>query len=105
MTQYTDALIEFKVEGRDLTQMPRVLVTLSDPAKKQKITIENPPMTYTEGNTEFSIELTQAQSAVLPLGELWAMVNYFTPDGKRHPTTKAKLVNMDNLLDEVIEYE
>ena len=99
--RYTTSTEEFVIDGLDLTGY-EVIVSLSQDLVELEGKASS--VTYDGNSTHVFLPLTQEQSAMFYEGDVYAQINWVTPDGIRDATLKTKVEWYDNLLDRVMTY-
>ena len=106
MIQYTTPTLTVRVKNVALTNTDEVWLTLqphdTQVLKGEPLTIEDPSFETDGDDTLVSVKLTQAQSASLATGSVWAQVNWLSTDGTRGATKRTNFSVELNLLDEVL---
>lgn len=106
MIQYTTPTLTLRIKNVALANSDAVRLTLQ-PHDRQTLrgtatTITNPTVTVDGDDTLVTVKLTQQQSAALPVGSVWAQVNWLSTDGTRGATKKANFSVEANLLAEAM---
>ena len=104
MIQYTTPTLTLRIRDVRLSDSDDVWLTLQphdrQTLKGAPLTISAPDVAVEGGDTLVSAKLTQAQSASLPVGAVWAQVNWLSADGTRGATKRANFAVEANLLGE-----
>ena len=104
MIQYTTPTLTLRIKNVALAGSDDVWLTLQPHDKQQlkgnPLTIDDPTVEVVGDDTLVSKKLTQAQTAALPVGTVWAQVNWLSTDGTRGATKRANFGVEANLLSE-----
>lgn len=97
MKQYTDAPITFTIDGVDMTSISQPHITF-----RQGETVVDVTELHIFDASNFSLVLTQAQTALFREGDVSIQLNYFDGSGQRHASEVAKVSAERNILKRVL---
>ena len=102
MYQYTTPTLNFRLVTKiDLNTLTALWITIEDSAGSlTNFTLSN--VTIYNSKKLVTVELTQAQTGALALGDALVQVRFLTSDGKAVSSKKAKFVIDENLKSGVI---
>ena len=102
MIAWTTRTQQILIRGADLTAC-RVTVDIEQDCTR--VSVLDPPMTYTEAGTLMEATLTQEQAGALHMGSAKLQVNAIDRSGYRAATKKATIPIGSNIRGEVMTYE
>ena len=102
MIAWTTPTQQILIRGADLTAC-RVTVDIEQDCTR--VSVLDPPMTYTEAGTLMEVTLTQEQAGALHMGTAKLQVNAIDRSGYRAATRKATISIGSNIRTEVMAYE
>lgn len=102
MIAWTTPTQQILIRGADLTAC-RVTVDIEQDCTR--VSVLDPPMTYTEAGTLMEATLTQEQAGALHMGTAKLQVNAIDRSGYRAATKKATIPIGSNIRGEVMAYE
>lgn len=97
MTQYTDVLINFTVNGVDMTTVSQPHITFT----QDNMVLDVTDISITDAQN-FSLILNQAQTGRFKVGNVKVQLNYINNVGKREASDIAEISATSNLLKRIL---